>query len=137
MKKLVLAMFALASAASFAADVPASCQEYFKTAEETFKKEGNDVEAALKVVKDQVAAVGEKEQDAFCKAATEALKTPVSDAKEDAEDAKEEAEEAKEEAKEAKEEAKEAKEEAKEEAKADAKAAAPAASASATPAAKK
>lgn len=117
MKKLVLAMFALASAASFAADVPASCQEYFKTAEETFKKEGNDVAAALKVVKDQVATVAEKEQDAFCKAANEALKTPVSEAKEDAEDAKEAAEDAK-------------------EAAADAAAAA-SATASATPAAKK
>ena len=124
MKKLILAMFALASAASFAADLPATCADYFKTAEETFKKDGNDVDAAMKVIKDQIAAVPADQQEAFCKDANETLKNPpkedkeaVDEAEDAKADAKEEAEEAKAEAAEAKAEAAEAKAEAKEEAK--------------------
>lgn len=66
MKKILLA--SLVATAFPALAEPASCTEYHQKMEETLKKEGNYSEEAMKLVKDQTAAIPADQQDAFCKA---------------------------------------------------------------------
>ncbi|MDO5090947.1 MAG: cell surface protein [Cardiobacteriaceae bacterium] len=71
MKKVLIAAL-LASALPALAE-PASCGEYHQKMEETLKKEGNYSEEAMKLVKDQTAAIPAEQQDAFCKAGIDGL----------------------------------------------------------------
>lgn len=66
MKKLLFASLLAAAFPVFAE--PVSCNEYHQKMEETLKKEGNYSEEAMKLVKDQTAAIPAEQQDAFCKA---------------------------------------------------------------------
>ncbi|WP_225757002.1 cell surface protein [Cardiobacterium sp. Marseille-Q4385] len=71
MKKVVLA--SLIAAAFPAVALAGSCDDYYKKAEEDLKKDGNYSEQAMKIIKDQVAAVPADQQETFCKTALEAF----------------------------------------------------------------
>ena len=91
MKKVVLA--SLIAAAFPAVALAGSCDDYYKKMEEDMKKDGVYSDQAMKIVKDQVAAVPADQQDSFCKAATESINNSAND--NGGSDEKEEGEEAK------------------------------------------
>ena len=70
MKKVVLA--SLIAATFPAVALAGSCDDYYKKAED-LKKDGNYSEQAMKIIKDQVAAVPADQQETFCKTALEAF----------------------------------------------------------------
>jgi surface protein A len=70
-----------------------SCDDYYKKMEEDMKKDGVYSDQAMKIVKDQVAAVPADQQDSFCKAAIENINNSAND--NGGSDEKEEGEEAK------------------------------------------
>ena len=90
MKKVVLA--SLIAAAFPAVALAGSCDDYYKKAEEDLKKDGNYSEQAMKIIKDQVAAVPADQQEIFCKTALESSNTSdKGDGKDDAEEKEHEA----------------------------------------------
>ena len=91
MKKVVLA--SLIAAAFPAVALANSCDDYYKKMEEDMKKDGVYSDQAMKIVKDQVAAVPADQQDSFCKAAIESINNSAND--NGGSDEKEEGEEAK------------------------------------------
>ena len=70
-----------------------SWDDYDKKMEEDMKKDGVYSDQAMKIVKDQVAAVPADQQDSFCKAAIESINNSAND--NGGSDEKEEGEEAK------------------------------------------
>lgn len=90
MKKVLIA--SLIAAAYPAAALAGSCDDYYKKMEEDMKKDGSYSEQAMKIVKDQVAAVPADQLDNFCKTAIESMNESANsnggDEKEDAEEAK-------------------------------------------------
>lgn len=93
MKKVVLA--SLIAAAFPTAALAGSCDDYYKKSEEDLKKDGNYSEQAMKIIKDQVAAVSADQQEAFCKAALESFNAADKDAGSDKDDAEDKEDEAK------------------------------------------
>lgn len=91
MKKALIA--SLLASAFPAVALANSCDDYYKKMEEDMKKDGVYSDQAMKIVKDQVAAVPADQQDAFCKAAIESVNTSGND--NGGSDEKEEGEEAK------------------------------------------
>ena len=87
MKKVVLA--SLIAAAFPAVALAGSCDDYYKKAEEDLKKDGNYSEQAMKIIKDQVAAVPADQQETFCKTALEAFSATDKDDSNDKDDAEE------------------------------------------------
>ena len=73
MKKLLLATLAVTFSIPAFSAAPA-CEDYFKHMEEMMKKEGSYSDQAMKIVRDQIAAVPADQHDSFCKAASAALK---------------------------------------------------------------
>ena len=69
MKKVLIA--SLLASAFPAVALANSCDDYYKKMEEDMKKDGVYSDQAMKIVKDQVAAVPADQQDSFCKAAIE------------------------------------------------------------------
>lgn len=90
MKKVLIA--SLLASAFPAVALANSCDDYYKKMEEDMKKDGVYSDQAMKIVKDQVAAVPADQQDAFCKAAIESMNSNAND---NGSDEKEEGEEAK------------------------------------------
>ena len=90
MKKVLIA--SLLASAFPAVALANSCDDYYKKMEEDMKKDGVYSDQAMKIVKDQVAAVPAEHQDAFCKAAIESMNSNANDG---GSDEKEEGEEAK------------------------------------------
>lgn len=86
MKKVLFA--SLLAAAFPALAEPASCTEYHQKMEETLKKEGNYSEEAMKLVKDQTAAIPAEQQDAFCKAGIAGLAEQQAEGTEESEEGK-------------------------------------------------
>ena len=91
MKKILIA--SLLASAFPAVALANSCDDYYKKMEEDMKKDGVYSEQAMKIVKDQVAAVPADQQDSFCKAAIESINNSAND--NGGSDEKEEGEEAK------------------------------------------
>ncbi|RMX10662.1 cell surface protein [Vandammella animalimorsus] len=82
MKKLLLCtLVAGAFAPAFAAD--AACTEYKNHMAETMKKDGSYSEQAMKIIDDQINAVGADQRSAFCKSALESVKNSGADDKDD------------------------------------------------------
>ena len=71
MKKVLIA--SLLASAFPAVALANSCDDYYKKMEEDMKKEGVYSDQAMKIVKDQVAAVPADQQETFCKTALEAF----------------------------------------------------------------
>lgn len=95
-KKLLLASLVAAALPAFAStDLPESCKQYEAAMEAALKKDNAYSEDAMKVVRDQIAALPADQRDSVCKSGVESMN---SDAKEDAKEEAEEKEE-KEEAK--------------------------------------
>lgn len=90
MKKLLIA--SLLASAFPAVALANSCDDYYKKMEEDMKKEGVYSDQAMKIVKDQVAAVPADQQETFCKAAIDSMNSNAND---NGSDEKEEGEEAK------------------------------------------
>ena len=78
MKKLMIVAVMAASLSAFADD-SAACKDYLAQVEASLKKDGNYSEEAMKITRDQIAAVGGDQQEAFCKAAIDAMKAAESD----------------------------------------------------------
>ena len=91
MKKVLIA--SLLASAFPAVALANSCDDYYKKMEEDMKKDGVYSDQAMKIVKDQVAAVPADQQDSFCKAAIENINNIAND--NGGSDEKEEGEEAK------------------------------------------
>ena len=91
MKKVLIA--SLLAAAFPAVTFAGSCDDYYKKMEEDMKKDGSYSDAAMKIVKDQVAAVPTDQQETFCKTAIESMNSSAND--NGGSDEKEEGEEAK------------------------------------------
>ena len=91
MKKILIA--SLLASAFPAVALANSCDDYYKKMEEDMKKDGVYSDQAMKIVKDQVAAVPADQQDSFCKAAIESINNSAND--NGGSDEKEEDEEAK------------------------------------------
>lgn len=91
MKKVLIA--SLLASAFPAVALANSCDDYYKKMEEDMKKDGVYNDQAMKIVKDQVAAVPADQQDSFCKAAIESINNSAND--NGGSDEKEEGEEAK------------------------------------------
>jgi len=90
MKKVLIA--SLLASAFPAVALANSCDDYYKKMEEDMKKEGVYSDQAMKIVKDQVAAVPADQQETFCKAAIDSMNSNAND---NGSDEKEEGEEAK------------------------------------------
>lgn len=90
MKKVLIA--SLLASAFPAVALANSCDDYYKKMEEDMKKDGVYSDQAMKIVKDQVAAVPADQQETFCKAAIESMNSNAND---NGSDEKEEGEEAK------------------------------------------
>ena len=71
MKKVLIA--SLLASAFPAVALANSCDDYYKKMEEDMKKEGVYSDQAMKIVKDQVAAVPADQQETFCKAAIDSM----------------------------------------------------------------
>lgn len=70
MKKSILTVFfAVVPAAALAG----ACDDYYNEMEADMKKDGAYSEQAMKIVKDQVAAVPAEQQETFCLAALESF----------------------------------------------------------------
>ncbi|MDO5091244.1 MAG: cell surface protein [Cardiobacteriaceae bacterium] len=80
MKKIMIAAL---MAAGMPAAFAGACDDYFAYMEETLKKDGAYTEEAMKVVKDQIAAIPDDQKEAVCKAGMESMKE---DAAEDGEE---------------------------------------------------
>ena len=91
MKKVLIA--SLLASAFPAIALANSCDDYYKKMEEDMKKDGVYSDQAMKIVKDQVAAVPADQQDSVCKAAIESINKSAND--NGGSDEKEEGEEAK------------------------------------------
>ena len=90
MKKVLIA--SLLASAFPAVALANSCDDYYKKMEEDMKKDGVYSDQAMKIVKDQVAAVPADQQETFCKAAIDSMNSNAND---NGSDEKEEGEEAK------------------------------------------
>ena len=90
MKKVLIA--SLLASAFPAVALANSCDDYYKKMEEDMKKDGVYSDQAMKIVKDQVAAIPADQQETFCKAAIESMNSNAND---NGSDEKEEGEEAK------------------------------------------
>ena len=91
MKKVLIA--SLLASAFPAVALANSCDDYYKKMEEDMKKDGVYSDQAMKIVKDQVAAVPADQQETFCKAAIDSMNSSAND--NGGSDEKEEGEEAK------------------------------------------
>ena len=92
MKKVILtALLAAVSTAAFAG----VCEDYYSKMAADMKKDGAYSEQAMKIIKDQVAAVSADQQEAFCKAALESFNAADKDAGSDKDDAEDKEDEAK------------------------------------------
>ena len=89
MKKLMIATVMAAALPAFAD----TCEDYFAAMEASLKKDGAYSEEAMKIVRDQLAAVPADQHEAFCKAGIEGLKASENDSEQEADDAEEEGEE--------------------------------------------
>ena len=89
MKKVLLA--SLLAAIYPVAALAGTCDDYYAKMEESMKKDGAYSDEAMKIVKDQIAAVPADQQENFCKAAIESMNSAGTDAGGD--DEKEEAKE--------------------------------------------
>lgn len=80
MKKVVFAtLIASAFPVSYAHAEPATCTQYYKEMQAVLKKGGGDTAAAMKVIKDQVAALPAARQAEFCKSAIQGMKDAEKD----------------------------------------------------------
>ena len=86
MKKVLIA--SLLASAFPAVALANSCDDYYKKMEEDMKKDGVYSDQAMKIVKDQVAAVPADQQETFCKAAIDSMNSSANDEKEEGEEAK-------------------------------------------------
>ena len=79
MKKVILtALLAAVSTAAFAG----VCEDYYSKMAADMKKDGAYSEQAMKIIKDQVAAVPAEQQETFCQVALESLSDAVNSDKE-------------------------------------------------------
>lgn len=67
-------MIAALMAAGMPAAFAGACDDYFAYMEETLKKENSYSDEAMKIVKDQIAAVPDDQKEAVCKAGLESMK---------------------------------------------------------------